>query len=65
MSDEAESPHGLMVLHIWIEPEERLRARITRTGESASAPRVESYAATKAEIMRVVETWIDGLVTPL
>jgi hypothetical protein len=63
MNDEAE-PHGLMVIHLWIESGDRLRARITRTGVEASSPRIESYAASKADVVRAVEDWVGTFVTP-
>lgn len=63
MNDGAE-PHGLMVIHLWVESGERLRARITRTGVEESSPRTESYAASQADIVRVVEDWVGTFVTP-
>lgn len=64
MSDEAEDQHGLMVIHLWIESGERLRARITRTGVEESSPRIESYAASQSDIVRAVEDWVGTFVTP-
>lgn len=64
MSYAAENPHGLMVIHLWIEPGERLRARISRTGSEEAAPRIDAYAASQADVLRVVEDWIESFVTP-
>lgn len=51
-------PSGLMVLHAWVEPVDRMRVRVTRTVDVQS-PRTEtSYAGTTADTLRLVEQWL-------
>lgn len=53
-----------MVLHLWIEPGERMRIRITRTVDLGSEESVTTYASTTAQVVELVEDWLDCLVTP-
>lgn len=65
MNDAAERPDGLLVLSLWVEPVDRLRVRITRTDDVLAGLSVTSYAATRSEVVRAVEAWLDAFVTPL
>lgn len=53
-----------MVLHLWIEAGERMRVRITRTVDPGAEDPVTTYASTKAQVVEVVEDWLDSVVTP-
>lgn len=53
-----------MVLHVWTEPGERMRVRITRTVDLGSGESVTTYASTRAQLVEAVEEWLDSLVTP-
>lgn len=64
MSNAAGGPAGLMVLHLWTEPGERMRVRITRTVDLGSEEAVTTYASTTAQVVELVEDWLDCLVTP-
>jgi hypothetical protein len=53
-----------MVLYVWIEPEERLRVRITSTVDIGSKESLTTYASTTARVVELVEDWLASLVTP-
>jgi hypothetical protein len=50
-----------MVLHVWIEPAERMRVRITRTVDLGSGESVTTYASTRAQAVEALEAWLDSL----
>lgn len=53
-----------MVLHLWTEPGDRIRVRITRTTDVRTGTSTTSYAASRAEVLEQVDDWLDSLVTP-
>jgi hypothetical protein len=53
-----------MVLHVWTEPDERMRVRITRTAEPGSGESATTYASTKSQLVEAVEEWLDSLGAP-
>jgi hypothetical protein len=63
VSETDEGPAGLMVLHLWTEAGGRMRVRATRTADVTSEQSVTSYASTTAEVLELVEGWLDTLVT--
>lgn len=65
MNDAAQRPDGLLVLSLWVEPGDRLRVRITRTDDLLAGQSATSHAATRADVVRAVEAWLDAFVTPL
>ena len=50
---------GLLVLHVWAEPGDRFRFRVTSTIDTGSDERSSCYAATRAEVLQVVRDWLD------
>jgi hypothetical protein len=54
---------GLLVLRLWIEPDRRMRVRVTRTADLSPGQETTTYAASKAEVLRVVEQWLDELAS--
>jgi hypothetical protein len=54
-----------MVLRLWIEPGAGLRVRITRTKDVESNASTTSYASTRAEVMGLVQDWLDEMASPL
>jgi len=54
---------GVMALRLWVEPSGRVLVRITRS-TSDRPDAAQSYAATKGEVLRAVEEWLDAFVTP-
>jgi hypothetical protein len=61
VSSEEAGPAGLLVLRLWIEPGRRMRVRVTRTFELGPGQATTTYAASKAEVLQVVEQWLDEL----
>ena len=53
-----------MVLQLWTEPGERMRVRITRTADLGTGPSLTTYASTTAQVVELVEEWLDSLLTP-
>jgi hypothetical protein len=59
----AEQRTGVLVVRAWIEEtlgEAPLRARITQTLDVESGAKVETTAASREEILRAVEEWLDA-----
>lgn len=54
-----------MVLRLWIEPGAGLRVRITRTKDVESNASTTSYASTGAEVLGLVQDWLDEMASPL
>ena len=54
-----------MVLRLWIEPGAGLRVRITRTTDVESNASSTSYASTRAEVLGLVQDWLDEMASPL
>jgi hypothetical protein len=54
-----------MVLRLWIEPGAGLRVRITRTSDVETSESATSYASTQAEVIALVQTWLDDMASPL
>jgi hypothetical protein len=52
---------GVLVLRLWIEPDQRMRVRITRATDLGPTERT-TYAASKAEVLLVVDEWLDEFV---
>lgn len=57
-------PSGLMVLHAWVEPVDRMRVRVTRTVDIQSRRSETSYAHNTADTLRMVEQWLTELGFP-
>jgi hypothetical protein len=53
-----------MVLHLWTEPGERMRVRITSTVDVGSEEVLTTYATTTDQVVEQVEDWLRSLVTP-
>ena len=49
---------GLVVLRLWMEPDHRMRVRITRAADLGRTHST-TYAASKAEVLLVVGQWLD------
>lgn len=64
VNDAVGRPACLMILRLWIEPGGRMRVRITRTVDVGSEESATTYASTRAEVVELVEDWLDSLVTP-
>lgn len=64
MNDAAGAAAGVLILRLWIEPDDRLRVRITASTALDSAEPVTSYAASSAEVLDRVRQWLDAFVTP-
>jgi hypothetical protein len=54
-----------MVLRLWIEPGAGLRVRITRTKDVEANASTTSYASTRAEVLGLVQDWLDEMASPL
>jgi hypothetical protein len=59
-----EDPDGLMVLALWVETSGRVVIRISRSRTTRQKLPEQSYASTKSEVLRAVESWLDAFVTP-
>jgi hypothetical protein len=64
VNDAAEEAAGLMVLRLWTEHGDRIRVRVTSSSQLDGSDAVTSYAATPAEVLALVQEWLDSLVTP-
>jgi hypothetical protein len=53
-----------MVLRLWIEESGALRVRITASRQVGGTDAVTSYAAAPAEVLGIVQDWLDAFVTP-
>ncbi len=53
-----------MILRVWIESGERMRVRITSTGDLSSEESVTTYASSREDVVEQVEDWLESLVTP-
>ncbi len=62
MSQPAEEATGLMLLRVWTESGGQTRVRVTRT-TGLGAGRTTSYACSTPEVLHLVGTWLDELVT--
>ncbi len=61
----AEDRTAVLIVRAWIEQtpaDAALRARITRTPDVSSGMKIETAAASRDEILRAVEEWLDGFV---
>jgi hypothetical protein len=63
VSESDDGPAGVLVLHLWTETGDRMRVRVTRTTDVASEESTTSYASTPAEVLALVERWLEALVT--
>lgn len=52
-----------MILHAWTEVGGRMRVRITETTDVRSGSRTVAYAASPAEVVAAVKTWLESVVT--
>jgi len=53
-----------MVLRLWTEHGDRIRVRVTSSSQLDGSDAVTSYAATPAEVLALVQEWLDSFVTP-
>lgn len=52
-----------MVLSAWLEECGRLRVRITQADDLATDHGTTTYTTDTADVLRIVEDWLDALVT--
>lgn len=64
MSEAAGAAAGVLILRLWVEPDDRLRVRITSSTALDSSEPVTTYAASPAEALARVQEWLDAFVTP-
>ena len=58
--------NSLLVIRAWIENDAEaggFRARLTSVPDVSTPEPVETVAASRAEVLAIVEEWLDGLVT--
>lgn len=53
-----------MVIRLWTEPGVGIRVRITRTSDVESGQSTTSYFSTRAEVLGVVQGWLDEAARP-
>jgi hypothetical protein len=57
--------NSLLVIRAWIENDAEaggFRARLTRVPDASTPEPVETVAASRAEVVAIVEEWLDGLI---
>jgi hypothetical protein len=58
--------NSLLVIRAWIENDAEageFRARLTSVPDASTPEPVETVAASRAEVVSIVEEWLDGLGT--
>jgi len=53
-----------MVLAYWTEPSDRMVVRVTSTLDVRVGAEATSYARTRAEVLELVDVWLDALAAP-
>jgi hypothetical protein len=66
MESQSSDRTGILIVHLWIEENDRegFRARITQTLDSAAPDQLMATAATPEDLYDVVKTWVEGFVSP-
>ena len=58
--ERAAGPDALLVIALWWEKSGVWRIRVSRSTHLVDGEPERSYVATRAEVLRVVEEWLDG-----
>jgi hypothetical protein len=61
VTNEPAGPTRILVLHAWVEPGRRLRVRATGSTPGQPDRPTTTYAATEAEVLRIVAGWLAEL----